>query len=221
MGKMTYIFGAGMRAREIKRLLRIDGKETCAFIVDEAYKTADEFDGTPIMTTEQFLSEVKPEEAEVYVGVGMPRMNRIREGLFDKFHSYGFRFETYISARSNVFAERIGEGCTIFPGVNIGFGTTIGDGVHFEMGVTVSHDCRIEEYCFFAPGCTLCGDITVERGCFIGANSTVRNSVKVSKYTLVGAGAYVSVSTSPFDVILPGRSKPHPTYTSEYYMNKK
>ncbi len=206
MSKKNFIFGAGMRAKELKGFLALDSQEIYGFIVDSEYKNSDCFDGNVLLSTEEFLEKYKPEEVLLFMGVGMPRMNMKREKIFESFHKHGFVFEKYISSKANVFAAQIGEGCTIFPGVNIGLGVKVGTGNHFEMGVTVSHDCIIGDYNFFAPGCTLCGDIQINKGCFIGANSTVSNSIVLSDYTLVGAGAFVSKSTKPYDVVLPQKS---------------
>ena len=201
------IFGAGMRARELKYLLRIEQNiETDFFVVDRMYKDADLFDGTPVIATEDFFLKCKPDETEVYLGIGMPRMNRIRERLFERFHAQGFKFSKFISKNSIVLTDCIGEGCTIFSGCSIGPNVKIGAGNHAEMGVVISHDCVIGDYNFFAPGAVLCGDIKVKNGCFFGANCTVKNSIVVSDYTLVGAGAFLSSNTSEFDVVLPARS---------------
>ena len=206
MNRLIFIFGAGMRAKELKSFLALDSKEVYGFIVDSEYKSTDCFDGNILLSTEEFIEKYKPEDVLLYMGVGMPRMNMKREKIFESFHKHGYIFEKYISPKANVFSNQIGEGCTVFPGVNIGFGVKIGTGNHFEMGTTVSHDCIIGDYNFFAPGCTLCGNIQINKGCFLGANCTIANSIIVSDYTLVGAGAFVPESTKPYDVVLPSKS---------------
>ena len=150
MKNKVAIFGAGQRAREIKRLLAFENIITDCFVIDEEYFQQEFFDGTKVVTTKNFLAEYSPENTALYLGVGMPKMNRVRERVFEKFHSHGYTFETYISPRANVLTDDIGEGNTIFAGVNIGPGVKIGDANHFEMGAVISHDCTIGNFNFFA-----------------------------------------------------------------------
>lgn len=220
MKNKAAIFGAGQRARELKRLLIIDGIAVDYFVVDKDYITGLSFDDTPLISTEEFLDITTPEKTDLYLGVGMPKMNRIRERLFDMFHSYGYKFSTYVSPHATVLTNDIGEGNTIFAGVNIAPGVVIGNANHFEMGAIISHDCVIGDFNFFAPGCSLCGDIKIGQGNFIGANSTLRNSIIIEDYVLVGAGAYVDKNLSAGNVIVPQRSRILEDKTSEYFINK-
>lgn len=220
MKNKVAIFGAGQRARELKRLLMIDGITVDYFVVDKEYVFCSSFDETPLISTEEFLRITTPENTALYLGVGMPKMNKIRERLFETFHKSGYEFSTYISPHATVLTKDIGEGNTIFAGVNIAPGVVIGDGNHFEMGVIISHDCSIGDFNFFAPGCALCGDIKIGNGNFIGANSTLRNSIEIEDYVLIGAGAYVDKSLSTEKVIVPHRSHILEDKTSEYFINK-
>lgn len=213
------VFGAGQRAREIRFLLKEElNIDTDYFAVDEKYKNEDMIDSCRVITTKELFDSFSPEKTKVYLGVGMPRMNRLRERLYQTFSANGFHFETFISKYANVYTKDIGEGTTVFAGVNIGPGVEIGLCNHFEMGVTVSHDCKIGDFNFFAPGCTLCGDIHIGTGSFIGANSTVRNSVSISDYVLIGAGAYVDRNIESGRVVVPSRSIQLTDKDSEYFM---
>jgi len=215
----TVIFGAGQRAREISFLLKEElNIDTDYYVVDAEYKKADVIDSCRVISTEEFLSSFSPDDTKVYLGVGMPRMNRIRERLYRTFSEKGFHFETFISKNATVYTKDIGEGTTVFAGVSIGPRVKIGLCNHFEMGVTVSHDCILGDFNFFAPGCTLCGDIHLGNGNFIGANSTLRNSITISDYVLVGAGAYVDESVEKGKVVVPCRSIQLTDKDSDYFM---
>lgn len=214
------IFGAGQRAREIKYLLNSENIHTDCFVVDKEYISSPMYDNTTVISTEEFFELYYPDDTNVYLGVGMPKMNKIRERLFERFHSKGFVFQKYISPFANVLSDKIGEGTTVFAGVNIGPNVKIGKGNHFEMGVTISHDCTIGDYNFFAPGCSLCGDITIDKGSFFGANCTVKNSIKIGSYVLIGAGAYADKNLPDFSVLLPARSSLIEDKDSTYFMDK-
>ena len=213
------IFGAGQRAREMKFLLQKEQNiRTDYFVVDKEYIITKELDSCPIISTDRFLSSFDPKDTQLYLGVGMPKMNRIRERLFSLFKENGFSFQSFISKYANVYADDIGEGTTVFAGVNIGPRVKIGLCNHFEMGVTISHDCQIGDFNFFAPECTLCGDIEIGKGNFLGANCTLRNSIHISDYVLVGAGAYVDRDVASAKVIVPARSVELIEKDSEYFM---
>ena len=214
------IFGAGQRAREIKYLLKLENIDIDYFIVDKKYLSASVFDDTTVISTEVFLEKFQPNQVKLYLGIGMPKMNMVREKIFSKFHSYGFVFEKYISPMANILTNSIGEGTTIFAGVNIGPNVTIGAGNHFEMGVTVSHDCVIGDYNFFAPGCTFCGDVVIGNGNFFGSNCTVKNSIQIGNYVLVGAAAYADKDLFDYSVLLPSRSIVLEDKDSIYFINK-
>ena len=213
------VFGCGQRAKEIKYLLEAEKNIiTDFFVVDKQYINFEYIEGCRVIDTESFLNDFSPSQTKVYLGVGMPKMNRVRERLFKQFNERGFHFEQFISENATVYAEEIGEGTTVFAGVNIGPHVRIGKGNHFEMGVTVSHDCKIGDFNFFAPGAALCGDIKIGKGSFIGANSTLRNSITIGDYILVGAGAYVDRSIASEKVIVPSRSMILDNKTSEDFM---
>ena len=213
------VFGAGQRACEIKFLLQEeqDLKIDC-FVVDTEYLLQKEIDYCPVISTQEFLDTFLPEETVIYLGVGMPRMNKIRERLYTVFSSKGYCFGTFISRYAHVYTRDIGEGTTIFAGVQIGPRAHIGLCNHFEMGVVVSHDCSIGNFNFFAPGCTMCGDIRIGKGSFFGANCTLRNSIDIKDYVLVGAGAYVDHDLSSKTVIVPQRSIELVDKNSECFM---
>lgn len=217
---INVIFGAGQRAREIKHLLLRDDIQTDYFVIDKEYLISTVFDDTKVISTDEFFDKFSSYETNVYLGVGMPKMNRIREKLFKKFHSEGYTFKNYISPYANVLTDVVGEGTTIFAGVNIGPNVKIGKGNHFEMGVTISHDCVVGDFNFFAPGCSLCGDVTIKNGSFFGANCTVRNSIEIGNYVLIGAGAYADKNLADYSVLLPARSNILEDKDSIYFMNK-
>ncbi|MBK6087616.1 acetyltransferase [Ruminococcus difficilis] len=213
------IFGAGQRAREIRFLLQNEQSiSTDCFVIDKEYIITKQLDSCPVISTEDFLASFSPEDTQLYLGVGMPKMNRIRERLYSLFKENGFSFQSFISKYANVYCDNIGEGTTVFAGVNIGPRVKIGLCNHFEMGVTISHDCQIGNFNFFAPGCTLCGDIQIGQGNFLGANCTLRNSIHISDYVLVGAGAYVDRDVASAKVIVPSRSVELIDKDSEFFM---
>lgn len=219
MSDKVVIFGAGQRAREIQFLLKKEKNIiTDFFVVDEQFITGNILNGTKVISTQHFLKTCSPNNTKLYMGIGMPKMNKHRERIYQLLTSYGFRFDSFISKYANVYSEDIGEGTTIFAGVNIGPRVRIGTCNHFEMGATISHDCRIGDFNFFAPGCSLCGDIVIGKGNFFGANCTLRNSICVFDYVLVGAGAYVDKDVKSNKVIVPARSVELIDKESEYFM---
>ena len=186
--------------------------------MDSDFIEEKEIDSCPVISTEFFLSSFKPEETQLFLGVGMPSMNKIREKLYKSFKARSFHFNSFISKHSTIYTHDIGEGTIIFAGVQIGRGVKIGVCNYFGMGTVISHDCKIGDYNFFSPSCALCGDIHVGKGNFIGANSTLRNSINILDYVLVGAGAYVDHDVCSGKVIVPSRSIQLGNKTSEDFM---
>lgn len=140
-------------------------------------------------------------------------MNRHREQKYRICKDRGFKIHTYISPNAIIYAENIGEGSIIMPGVYVGPYSNVGIGNVIRANCALSHHEAIGNFNWIADGCTFGGGVTMKDNCFVGLGSTIRNEVTIAEKTFVGAHSYVSIDTPADSVILgvPAKLKPEVT----------
>ncbi len=58
----------------------------------------------------------KPQDHEVIMAIGYHSLNRVRETLFNRLKSFGYKMESYVHKDAKVYTHHpLGEGCVILP----------------------------------------------------------------------------------------------------------
>jgi len=127
--------------------------------------------------------------------IGYSQMNRIREQMFIDCNEAGWENYTYISAKANIYSDKIGEGCIIMPGSYVGPYVKIGRSNVVYSNVTLTHHIEIGDFNFIGAGVTVGGDVSIQNNIFVGMNSTIRNGIKISSKSLIGMHSNVLTST--------------------------
>ena len=203
------IFGAGDIARLAHFYFRTDSPHhVAAFVVDPEYRTADTFDGLPVVDTTLLARDFPPSEYAMFVALSYGRMNRTRAEKYRQMKEAGYTLVTYVSSRCTYLPEQppgdngfILEDNTIQPFVTIGNDVTLWSGNH------VGHDSTIEDHCFIASHVVISGHVRVRSYCFIGVNATLRNSIEIAEGSLIGAGTVIMKNTREKGVYLAGRAE--------------
>lgn len=200
------IYGFRRQAEQLCFHIENEGRgAVAAFVADREYRTVGELWGRPVVCFEDALALYPPGEYKMAVSFAYQHMSHDRAEKSLKSVDAGYRLFTFVSRHAAVFAERIGEGCVVYPGCNIAYGVELGDGNFLETGVTVAHHTKIGNWNFFAPAATVCGGAAIGEHNFLGANCTVMNGGRIGREVIVGAGAVVR-NTEDGGVYFPART---------------
>jgi sugar O-acyltransferase (sialic acid O-acetyltransferase NeuD family) len=202
------LFGAADIARLARFYFEHDSPhQVVAFAVDSAYRSADSFDGLPLIDFESVSRTYPPEGFGLFVAVSYARMNELRAERVRDARGLGYATPSYISSRCTYLAPPprggnhfILEDNSVQPFVEIG------DNVTFWSGNHIGHDSVIEDNVFISSHCVVSGHVTVGAASFLGVNCTIGHQVRVAAKTLVGAGAIITKDTQPGAVHVPARS---------------
>ena len=208
MAKLV-IFGAGDIARLAHHYFTTDTPHDVAgFVVDRAFRTADEFLGLPLTDAEDATTRYPPDGHSMFVALSYAKMNRVRAAKYAEMKALGYRLASYVSSRCSYLAQTPpGENCFILEDNTVQPFVTIGNNVTLWSGNHVGHDAVIEDHCFVTSHVVISGYVRVGSRSFLGVNSTLRNSITLGEQTLVGAGAIIMKDTAAKSVYLPERAK--------------
>lgn len=201
-----YIFGTTQLAEVLSCFLWDDEQSTGGYIVDEAF--INQFPHLRnVVSWENFIKQVKPDECEIYIAIGYNRMNTIREDIYNRVKNSGYKIGSFVHPSAVVSKNvKIGEGCLVFENATIQPNVVCGVCNIFWSNVNICHHTEIGNFNFFAASSAVLGRIKIGNNCFIGCNATIKNEIMIGDKTLIGAGTYCSKNTNENDVIVPVRS---------------
>lgn len=211
MKKKLYIFGTQNFAEMCHHFFTGDsGYDVAGFTVDAQYLDRPSFCGLPVIAYEEFRKTVRPEDADVFVAVGVAKINTLRAAKVAQLHQDGYRLASFVSSSSPVGRDlavgpntMIMDHVLIHPQVRIGADTVIWTASRIALKV------RIGEHCWITSA--IMGDSAVIGDySFLGLNATVAPFVQVGSHNLIGAGAVILQNTKDYAVYRGPRSKPSP-----------
>jgi sugar O-acyltransferase (sialic acid O-acetyltransferase NeuD family) len=183
------IIGYGVLGMQIRNFLSEEqGKDLNIILFDDFIKNEQD---TQIYPFKDIFLE-KFSDLEFYLGIGYKHLE-VRHNLIKKLKSSGRKVNSLIHNTGYISpSARIGDGCILFPGVNIDQNVIIEDGCIFHNGVIISHNSFIGECCYFAPNTVLSGDVKVGKFCFLGTGCLVSNSVIIGDSLKAGIGTVIT-----------------------------
>ena len=205
------VFGAGDIARLAHFYFSTDSEhQVVAFAVDSAYRTADEFQGLPLVSSDQVRHLFPPARTRMFVALSYARMNRLRAEKYAYAKTLGYDLVSYVSSRCSYLSQhRPGENCFILEDNTVQPFVTIGNNVTLWSGNHIGHDSTIADHCFISSHVVVSGHVGIGPSCFIGVNATLRNSITIGERTLIGAGAVIMKNTPPNSVYPGPRAERH------------
>jgi sugar O-acyltransferase (sialic acid O-acetyltransferase NeuD family) len=211
MSKLV-IFGAGDIARLAHYYFTHDSPhEVAAFVVDRAYRNADEFLGLPLLDAEDAPTRFPPGEYRMFVALSYAKMNAVRADKYAAMKAAGYTLASYVSSKCSYLSQTPpGDNCFILEDNTVQPFVTIGNNVTLWSGNHIGHDATIEDHCFITSHVVISGYVRVGTRSFIGVNATLRNSITIAPQTLIGAGAIIMKDTQAKGVYLPERAKLFP-----------
>lgn len=203
------IFGAGDIARLAHFYFTRDSPhEVSAFAVDPQFRTADVFDGLPLVDSTTLPATHPPGQYSMFVAMSYAKMNRVRAAKYDEMKAAGYELVSYVSSRCTYLStSRPGDNCFILEDNTVQPFVTIGNDVTMWSGNHIGHDAVIDDHCFITSHVVVSGHVRIRSYCFVGVNATLRNSIQLAEGTLVGAGAVIMKNTRARGVYLPQRAE--------------
>lgn len=191
-----------------------------AFCVDDEYLNAKSFDNLPLIPYSRLKKEYPPETTYLFVAIGYKKLNSIRENIFNKLKSMGYKFANYIHG-SNISPPHkdfsIGENCLILENNVIQPFSKIEDDVIIWSNSFIAHEAIIKKHSFIASNVSIGGYTEVGESCFIGMSTTLRDKIKIGKKCLIGAGLTILKDTDDFSVYINSKCQPLKMNSNEYF----
>lgn len=191
------IFGIGELAQLARFYFVHDGeREVAGFVVDARYRTANTFDGLPLVATADLTTVFPPADHDLFVAIGYSALNSLRAARCAEARALGYALASHVSSRASIWHDlEIGDNCLLMEGNVIQPFVRIGNGVIMFASSVVSHHAQIGDYCFIGSEATLSGGVRVGARTFIGVNATIREHVLIGSDCIVGARALILKNT--------------------------
>jgi sugar O-acyltransferase (sialic acid O-acetyltransferase NeuD family) len=188
------IFGTGEISSLAKFYFERDsGYEVHGFTADDAYVTAEEFAGKPLVPFSRVRERFPAGAYEMFVALSYRGLNQVRRERYLMVKEAGYRCATYISSRSVVWQpEAIGENCLILENQTIQPGVRIGSNVTLWSGNHIGHGTVIGDHTYISSHVVISGHVTIGQSCFFGVNAAVRDYVTIEDDCFVTMGAVVT-----------------------------
>jgi sugar O-acyltransferase (sialic acid O-acetyltransferase NeuD family) len=176
------------------------GYTVAAFTVDGAYLKESTYCGLPVVPFEEVTRSFPPSEHDMFVAMGIQKVNRQRAAKVAEAQARGYRLASYLSSRANVPAElqlrpntMIMEYASIHPFVEIGSDTIVWSETRIAFRTCIGDHCWIVSALFGES--VKVGDYS-----FIGLGATIAPSVAIGENNVIGAGALIVKDTKPNEV---------------------
>jgi sugar O-acyltransferase (sialic acid O-acetyltransferase NeuD family) len=170
------------------------------FTVTKEYQEENSFKGLPVYPFEEIEDICKPDTYKFFVPMTARRMNKTREDIYKKVKRKGYDIISYVSTKSIVLTNQIGENCFILEGNIIHPYVQIGNNVVFGSGNIIGHHSTIQDNVFISSHVVLGGHCKVGSYSFFGVNAAVKEYTNIAEGTLVAMGASIKNDTEPWGV---------------------
>jgi len=190
--KKLIIFGIGEQAEMAYYYFKNDSNyEVVGFTVDKEFKDKDSLFELPIIDFDSINNSHSNKEYELFIAIGYNKVNKIRTDKYLEAKEKGYKIASYISTKSSIFTNDIGENCFILEDNTIQPFVTIGNNVTLWSGNHIGHHSIIKNNCFITSQVVISGGCIIDEFTFIGVNATLRDHIKIGKSNVIGAGALI------------------------------
>jgi acetyltransferase-like isoleucine patch superfamily enzyme len=203
------LFGTGRGAAVAHRFFSGDTEhEVVGFTVDDAYVSAREFRGLPLVPFEEVERAFPPETHRMHVLLGYQQMNGLRARKFEEAKAKGYTLESYVA--SDIFRVepiKVGENCFILDNQSISLDVTIGDNVVMWSSNHIGDLTVVEDHAWIASHVTVAANATIGERAFVGIGATIGNGVRIGAESLIGANVLAASDTAARSVHVLGQGK--------------
>ena len=165
-----------------------DSLNLIGFVDDDKKRVGKKAFGYEVLGPVDYLLDCK--NVAVVVGIAFPKA---KGRVLDRLSANRtLTYPTLVSPRAWISAGvEIGNGCIIYPGTAINYGTVVHDFVVLNMNCSIGHDCKIGYCTSLAPGVNLAGHTKIGRSVEMGIGASTRQSVAIHDNAIVGGQAMV------------------------------
>lgn len=207
MTRELYIFGTQNFAEMCHYFFTEDsGYRVAGFTVDGEYLREPTFKGLPVLPYEELRTSTARERADLFVAVGVGRINTLRAAKVAQVQADGFALASFVSSRASVprgFVARpntmVMDQVNLHPFVEVGADTVIWSNSRIALKVRIGDHVWITSAVIGDSGRV--GDYS-----FVGLNATIAPFVQVGSHNLIGAGAVITHDTKDYEVYRGPRS---------------
>jgi sugar O-acyltransferase (sialic acid O-acetyltransferase NeuD family) len=195
--KPLVIFGTGDVAELASFYFAHDaGRDTAAFVLDQAFRKEDRFAGKPLLDFESIEQTHPPADYDFFVALGYAHVNQLRHQKYHEARSKGYALPSYVSPRATTFPDfYCGDNCFILEDNTIQPFVRIGHNVTLWSGNNIGHHSVIENDVFIASHVVVSGRVTLGRASFLGVNATLRDHIRIGTENVIGAGVTILADT--------------------------
>jgi UDP-3-O-[3-hydroxymyristoyl] glucosamine N-acyltransferase len=170
------------------------------FTVDATYVVEATFQGLPVVAFEELKASFPPDQAEMFVAMGIQKVNQIRAAKVAEAEARGYRLASYLSSRARVPDDLVLQSNTfIMEEVGLQANVTVGRNSVLWPRTGVGFRSRIGDHCWLVTA-TLGESVTVGDYSFIGLNATISSHVAIAPSNVIGAGALILEDTKESSV---------------------
>lgn len=192
MDKPVIVLGAGGHAKVLIDALIKQGATIVGIVDSDCKKNGRQILDVDIIGDDATVLRYSKDKIYLVNGIGSVGSTRLREKIFMKFISQGYRFPVVVHPSAIIANDvEILEGAQVMAGVVIQTGAVIGQNTIVNTKASIDHDCIIKSHVHISPGVTICGGVSVGKGTHVGAGTTIIQGVEIGTNTIVGAGSLV------------------------------
>ncbi|MBI1891052.1 MAG: acetyltransferase [Burkholderiales bacterium] len=216
--KPLVLFGAGKIAEVLLYFFtHHSDRKIVAICVDREFMTEPQWQGLPVVPSDELVKHYPPETHEVFVALGYQRLNAARAEKCAQLRALGYALPSYVHPESGLPRDCvIGDNCFIMNQVLIHPRVKIGNNVFVWSGAMIGHHSTVGDNCWLTSCANISGEVIVGENCFFAVNSTIANQVKIGKDCFIGANALVTKCTGDEQVFLAENSKPFRLNTHQF-----
>lgn len=204
MLKKIVIFGMGPSAEVVTQICEeFELFEIVAYTVDKDFVTQERYLSKPLIPFDDLHLKFPASDYGVFVCVGYGQMNTVRERIWKKVKTIGYRTPSVVHPNSHLPGDFVhGDNCFIMNDVHIHPCVEIGKNNFIWSGTTLCHHVKVGDHCWFTSGSSVAGNSNIGHNCFFGINSVVTNNIKIGPKSFIGAGALASKNLKSKTVII-------------------
>lgn len=199
--KELVLFGNGDYAEQAHYYLAKDSPwRVVAFCVTSDRLKSDSFLGLPNRPFETIEADYPASRFAFFAPMSGRRMNRDRRAIFEQAKAKGYRLISYVSSRTILCDNAIGENCFILEGANIQPFVTIGDNTVVWCSSHIGHHSRVGSHVFVSSGVMISGRCQIGEHSYLSGNCVVDANIELAEGTLCGISSVISRNTESWGI---------------------